>query len=57
VHLAQQQILMLYRPFSIRNVTSNFGRADDLAGAVADRRNGQGDVDKTAILTSADRLE
>jgi hypothetical protein len=57
VHLPQQQILILRRPFPIRNITRDLGCAYGFAVAVADRRDRQSDVDEGAVLATADRLD
>ena len=56
IHLPEQQILPLFRPFALGDVTRNFGRADDIAAEVSDWRNGQRNVDEASILALSDSL-
>ena len=56
IHLPEQQILPLFRPFALGNVTGNFGRADDIAAEVSDWRNGQRNIDEASVLALSDRL-
>src|SRR5207237_10587306 len=49
LELAQDALLRRYVP-------GHFGRTDDLAGLIADRRDRQGDIDEPAVLRLADRL-
>src|SRR5271170_6166284 len=56
IHLPEQQILPLFRPFALGNVTRNFGRADDIAAEVSDWRNGQRDINEAAVLALSDGL-
>jgi hypothetical protein len=42
---------------SVRNVTGDFRGADNLARAVANRRDGQGNIDSAALLGDAHRVE
>ena len=46
-----------FRLLERRDVARDLRRADDPAGLVAHRRNRQGDIDRTATLREADRLE
>src|SRR5271165_5071413 len=56
IHLPEQQILPLFRPFALGDVTGNFGRADDIAAKVSDRRNRQRNIDRASVLALSDRL-
>src|SRR5271166_4308243 len=56
IHLPEQQILPLFRPFALGNVAGNFGRADDISAEVSDWRNGQRNIDQASVLALSDRL-
>jgi len=48
--------LPLLRPFTLGDVTGNFGRADDIAAEVSDGRNGQRNINEASVLALSDRL-
>ena len=52
VDLVSQQLLARISLFSIADIAGDLGGTDYLAAAIADRRNGQGDVDERAVLAS-----
>ena len=56
VHLPQEQLQPLVRPFAFGNIARNFRSPNDFAAFVFDRRHGQGNIYETAILCLPDRL-
>ena len=56
-HFSHQQLLSIAGLPQLRYVTRDFRRADNLPARVADRRDGQRNVDAASILVLPDGLE
>ena len=56
VHLPEQQLLPLLRPFALGDVASDFGCANNSSIAVPNGRSGQGNIDEAAVLAPQNRL-
>src|ERR1700747_1547448 len=52
IHLPEEQLLMCLGALALRNIASDFRRANDRTASIPDRGDGQRNVDQTSILAS-----